>query len=212
MKRARFITLEGGEGAGKSTQVKRLVETLKKKGIEAIATREVGGAPGAEDVRNLWLSKPEGYWDSMTEVMLIMAARREHIVRTIQPALKRGVWVVSDRFVDSTRVYQGVGLGLGIDKIDAVYDAIAGDFWPDLTLYLDLSVEKGFDRMRARAGTQDRYEKKEAAFHERLRKAFIDLARKETERFRVIDAAKDADTVARNIETALGGLIDAARM
>lgn len=212
MNKGRFITLEGGDGAGKSTQVKRLVESLRARGIEAIATREVGGAPGAEEIRELWLSKPDGFWDPMTEVMLIMAARREHIARTIEPALKRGLWVISDRYVDSTRVYQGIGLGLGLEKIDAVYHGIAGDFWPDLTLYLDLDVETGFKRMRARAGNLDRYESRNVSFHETLRKAFLDLARAEPNRFRVIDAAKSEDKVAKQIEEVLGGYMDAALM
>jgi len=212
MSRGRFITLEGGDGAGKSTQTRRLVEHLKRRGIAVVMTREVGGAPGAEDIRQLWLSKPEHFWDPLTEAMLIMAARREHLVRTILPAIQKGYWVVSDRFVDSTRAYQGVGLGLGVTKIDTLYKEIAGDFWPDLTLYLDLSVETGLARMKARAGAEDRYEQKQVAFHELLRTAFLGLAKNESKRFRLIDASKDEDRVAASIEQAVSGLIDAANM
>lgn len=207
MPRGRFITLEGGEGAGKSTQVRKLVEALAARGITALATREVGGAAGAEEIRRLWLSKPEGFWDPMTEVLLVMAARREHLARTIWPALEAGVWVVSDRFVDSTRAYQGVGLGLGVGKVDAVYREIAGDFAPDLTFLLDLPVEQGEARLAARRGAEDRYEQKVRDFHETLRAAFLDLARQEPERFRIIDAAQAQDAVAAALLQAIEPMI-----
>ena len=108
MPRGKYITLEGGEGAGKSTQAKRLAAFLKKKGIKTVLTREVGGAPGAEKIRKIWLEEGEGYWDKTAELMLVFAARREHLVKTVWPALKKGCWVVSDRFMDSTRAYQGL--------------------------------------------------------------------------------------------------------
>lgn len=201
--RGKFITLEGGEGAGKSTQVRNLVGFLAERGIEAIATREVGGALGAEEIRELWLGKGEGFWEPMTEVLLIMAARREHLARTIWPALDKGVWVVSDRFVDSTRAYQGIGLGLGLERIDAIYAQIAGDFAPDLTLLLDVPVAVGMQRVAARRGPDDRYQQKDATFHDTLRAAYAMLADKDKARFRVIDAAQDAPTVARAVEAAL---------
>lgn len=210
MSHGRFITLEGGEGAGKSTQVAALVEYLKHRGIQAIATREVGGAPGAEDIRHLWLSKPQGYWDSLTEVFLIMAARREHLKKTILPALEAGVWVISDRYVDSTRAYQGIGLGLGVKKIDAIYQQIAGDFWPDHTLLLDLPVATGLARMTARSGQADRYEQQDVSFHETLRHAFLKLAGEEPQRFSVIDAAQDADAVRAQILRVVSNLIEAS--
>lgn len=210
MGRGRFITLEGGEGAGKSTQARLLVDYLASRGIKAIATREVGGAPGAEDIRHLWLSKSQGFWDPLTEVMLIMAARREHLSRTILPALEAGVWVVSDRFVDSTRAYQGVGLSLGIDKIDAIYHQIAGDFWPDLTLVLDLPVEVGLKRMTSRGGDTDRYEQQKVDFHETLRSAFKKLAAAEPQRIATIDASVSAEAVHKAIATRVGNMIEAA--
>ncbi|MDD3181503.1 MAG: dTMP kinase [Alphaproteobacteria bacterium] len=210
MSSGRFITLEGGEGAGKSTQVAYLVAFLKSRGIQAVATREVGGAPGAEDIRQLWLSKPQGYWDPLTEVFLIMAARREHVKKTILPALEAGIWVISDRYIDSTRAYQGIGLGLGIDKIDSIYHQIAGDFWPDMTLLLDLPVATGLARMAARSGKTDRYEQQDTSFHETLRHAYLKLAASEHSRFVTIDAACDAATVRAHIEKAVGNLIEAA--
>lgn len=208
MSKGRFITLEGGEGAGKSTQAIRLIAYLTKRGVKAIATREVGGALGAEDIRSLWLSKPEGFWDPLTEVMLIMAARREHIARTILPALESGTWVISDRFVDSTRAYQGVAMNLGVAKIDAIYKEIAGDLRPDLTLLLDLPVEVGHARMRARSGAADRYEQKNTAFHEKLRTAFLQFAKEEPQRFSVIDASRDADAIAADLEREVAKLIE----
>lgn len=209
MSRGRFITLEGGDGAGKSTQGKLLAAYLESKGQRVLLTREVGGAPGAEDIRALWLSKPEGFWDPMTEAMLVMAARREHLAKTIWPALESGIWVISDRFVDSTRAYQGIGLGLGVEKIDALYREIAGDFWPDKTLLLDLPVAVGHARMIARAGAQDRYEQKNAVFHEKLRAAFLQLAEENPQRFAVIDASAEAAQVADALQKAVVKLLDA---
>lgn len=208
MGRGRFITLEGGEGAGKSTQVSRLVEHLAARGVKAVATREVGGAPGAEDIRHLWLSKHQGFWDPLTEVLLIMAARREHLAKTVWPALEAGVWVVSDRFVDSTRAYQGLAMELGLDVIDAIYKQTAGDFWPDLTLVLDLPVEVGLARMQARQGPTDRYEQQDVSFHQTLRDAFATLVEKEPQRMAVIDASADEKSVAKMIALRIDQMIE----
>ncbi len=208
--RGRFITLEGGEGAGKSTQVKRLVALLQGRGISVIATREPGGCEGAEDIRGLWLARRD--WDPMTELLLVMAARREHLSKTVLPALKRGTWVVSDRYVDSSRAYQGFAMGLGVEKVDAIYKEVAGDFWPDLTLFLDIDVETGLARVKARAEALSRYDSKEVSFHERLRAAYLHLAKAEPKRFRLINAARSEEKVAEQIEKTLAGLIDAALM
>ena len=197
--RGRFITLEGGEGAGKTTQIRHLVEFLKSKNIKVIATREVGGCPSAEEIRELWLNKEKGHWDSLSEVLLIMAARREHLAHKIWPALEEGSWVVSDRYVDSTRVYQGFGLGLGLEKIDRIYAEIAGDFWPDLTLYLDLPVEVGAARVQSREGQDDRYQQEALVFHQTLRDGFLALAEKDQDRFAIIDAAQDEVAVAEAV-------------
>ncbi|MDX9689888.1 MAG: dTMP kinase [Alphaproteobacteria bacterium] len=201
--RGKFITLEGGDGAGKSTQIKEICAYLQGNGIQVFSTREVGGAPGAEAIRTLWLEKPQGYWDSMTELLLIMAARREHLVKTIWPKLEKGLWVISDRFVDSTRAYQGVGLELGVDVVDRLYHEIAGDFWPDMTLILDLPVDLGVERRNGRAGQSDRYESKEHDFHNVLRHAFLDLASKDEKRFRIIDASQNESTVSNAIKLLL---------
>ena len=203
MARGKFITLEGGEGAGKSTQVRELVAFLKSRAVEAIATREVGGTPGAEEIRTLWLDKSEGNWDPMTELLLTMAARREHLVNTVWPALDKGVWVVSDRFVDSARVYQGVGLQLGLEKVDTIYAQIAGQFWPDMTLLLDTPVDIGLERMASRHGQDDRYQRKNKAFHEKLRNGFLDLAKKEPQRISVIDASQDQASVSLAIQSSV---------
>lgn len=203
--RGKFITLEGGEGAGKSTQIKFLASFLQAKGIEVVTTREVGGTPSAEAIRDLWLTQGDGHWDALTELLLIMAARREHLVKKIMPALDRGAWVISDRFVDSTRAYQGIGLGLGLDAVEDFYRRIAPNFEPDLTLLLDLPVETGLSRMTARGGQDDRYQQKDIAFHQKLRDAYLSLAHKDSQRFRIIDASYDAATVAANIEQSVRG-------
>jgi dTMP kinase len=214
MTRGKFITLEGGEGAGKSTQVKRLADFLRGKGLEVVQTREVGGAPSAEALRELWLIKGEGYWDELTELLLITAARREHLVKTVWPALSRGAWVICDRFADSTRAYQGIGLGLGLDVVEeltrriAMWDSRNSSerreyFEPDMTLLLDLPVEAGLARMAARGGQDDRYQQKDPAFHQKLRDAYLSLAQDHPHRFRIIDASADVAAVAVSIEQAV---------
>ncbi len=199
----KFITFEGGEGVGKSTQVKALGALLRSLGIDVVETREVGGSPSAEAIRDLWLTAPDGHWDALTELLLITAARREHLVKTIFPALERGAWVVSDRFVDSTRAYQGIGLGLGLDTVEDYYRSIASGFEPDLTLLLDMPVDAGLARVASRGGQDDRYQQKDVDFHRRLRNAYLELAKNHTDRFRVIDASRDAESVAADIATAV---------
>ncbi len=203
MERGKFITLEGGEGAGKSTQIRHLSNFLRGLGIDVVETREVGGSPSAEAIRDLWLNAPEGVWDPLSELLLIMTARREHLVKTIWPALNAGQWVISDRFADSTRAYQGIGLGLGLEGVDELYRRIAPNFEPDLTLLLDLPVETGLARMRARAGADDRYQQKDTAFHQKLRDSYLALAKKYSHRFRVIDASEDPGFVAASAEKAV---------
>jgi len=205
MTRGKFITLEGGEGAGKSTQVNFLADFLRHKNIDVVQTREVGGAPSAEAIRDLWLLKGEGYWDHLSELFLIMAARREHLVKTIWPALDRGAWVISDRFNDSSRAYQGIGLGLGLDVVEDLYRRIAPQFEPDLTLLLDLPVEAGLARMSARRGQDDRYQQKEIVFHQQLREAYLALAHQDAHRFRIIDASVAPTTVSEAIAHAVQG-------
>lgn len=200
----RFITLEGGEGAGKSTQVVRLKEWLKKRGHESVATREPGGAPGAEMVRKLLVEGPAERWDGITEALLHFAARRDHLRSTVWPALKHGAWVISDRFADSTMAYQGYGHGADRTMLGGLYDMAVGDFRPDLTLILDLPVDAGLARAAARRGGETRYESLPIAFHERVRAGFLEIAAADPERCVVIDASKDIETIAAAIAEAVG--------
>jgi dTMP kinase len=204
----RFITLEGGEGAGKSTQVVRLKEWLERQGHEVVATREPGGAPGAEMVRKLLVEGPVERWDGVTEALLHFAARRDHLRSTVWPALKRGAWVISDRFADSTMAYQGYGHGADRTMLGGLYDMAVGEFCPDLTLILDLPVEIGLARAASRRGTETRYESLPIAFHERVRAGFLDIAAVDPERCVVIDANRDIDTIAAAIAEAVTGRVD----
>ncbi|MBX3447131.1 MAG: dTMP kinase [Parvibaculaceae bacterium] len=200
MTRGRFITLEGGEGAGKSTQVKRLAAKLEAAGHRVVVTREPGGAPGAEAIRELLVKGDPGRWTARTETLLHFAAREEHLERTIRPALARGDWVISDRFVDSTMAYQGAGQGLGGEFIARLRDLVVGADMPDLTLVLDLPPEAGLARAHRRTNDgEDRYERMKLEFHQTLRQAFLDIAKNEPERCAVIDAAQDEDAVAAAI-------------
>lgn len=199
----RFITLEGGEGAGKSTQIARLKEFLEKRGRTVVTTREPGGAPGAEMVRKLLVEGPVERWDGVTEALLHFAARREHLRSTVWPALKRGDWVVSDRFADSTIAYQGYGHGIDRALLDKLYGIAVGDFRPDLTLILDLPVEAGLARAAARRGNETRYESLPLDFHERVRRGFLDIAAAEPDRCLVIDATADVEAVASSVAKAV---------
>jgi dTMP kinase len=204
----RFITLEGGEGTGKSTQVRRLAATLEARGIQTVVTREPGGAPGAEEIRKLLVEGEPGRWNAITETLLAYAARADHVARTIGPALKEGRWVISDRFSDSTYAYQGVGRGLDRETIRRIDSAVLDDFAPDLTLILDLDVATGLARAHARAGVENRFEKFGPDFHEKLRQAFLDMARRYPERCRVIDASGTEDQVAEQIFAAVSARFD----
>ena len=202
-KKGRFITLEGGEGAGKSTQIAHLKAFLEKHGRSVLRTREPGGAPGAEMVRKLLVEGPAERWDGVTEALLHFAARREHLRSTVWPALKRGDWVVSDRFADSTLAYQGYGHGIDRTLLDKLYGIAVGDFRPDLTLILDLPVEAGLARASARRGNETRYESLPRDFHERVRRGFLDIAAAEPDRCLVIDATAGVEAVASAIAEAV---------
>ncbi len=199
MTRGRFITLEGGEGAGKTTQIRLLADALSACGIDVVLTREPGGSQGAEEIRALLVSGETGRWGPVTEALLHTAARRDHLERTVWPALDAGRWVICDRFFDSTMAYQGYGLGLGRDLIAALQATALGDFRPDLTLILDLPVETGLARANARRGGEDRYERMDLDFHRRLRDGFLDIAGREPDRCAVIDAAHPVETVQARI-------------
>lgn len=195
----RFITLEGGEGAGKSTQARRLAEILRARGIECVATREPGGSPGAEEIRALLVRGETARWDPVTETMLVFAARADHVARTIAPALKEKRWVICDRFTDSTYAYQGAGRGVPRETIRRIEAVVLGGFKPDLTLVLDLPAAEGLERATHRGAHDDRFEHFDRDFHERLRASFLKIARREPERCRVIDASASEDQVAAAI-------------
>jgi dTMP kinase len=195
----RFITLEGGEGTGKSTQAKRLEASLEAKGIACLVTREPGGSPGAEDIRKLLVHGEPGRWDVLTELLLIFAARTDHVARTIKPALAAGKWVICDRFTDSTYAYQGVARGLDRETIRRVESVAIGEFKPELTVVLDLPVEVGLQRARARTSDETRFEKFNSEFHEKLRAAFHKIAVQNGDRCVLIEAQGSEDDVAELI-------------
>jgi dTMP kinase len=204
----RFVTLEGGEGTGKSTQIRRLAAALEAKGVKVLATREPGGSPGAEQIRKLLVEGEPGRWDAITETLLAYAARADHVARTIGPALLAGTWVISDRFNDSTFAYQGAGRGVERETIRRIDSAVLDDFQPDLTLILDLDVSEGLKRATARPGAENRFEKFGIDFHEKLRQAFLDIARRNPERCRLIDACGTEDQVAEAIFAAVSRRFD----
>lgn len=199
MSQGRFITFEGGEGAGKSTQVRLLADALGKMGIPVVVTREPGGSTGAEQIRRLLVEGDPGRWDSMTEALLHFAARRDHVVRTVWPALAEGRWVLCDRFADSTLAYQGYGHGLPQHSIEQLYDMTLGMFAPHLTVILDLPVETGLRRAGERADTENRYERMGTSFHQKLRHGFLEIARHHPDRCVVVAADAPVETVARDI-------------
>ena len=172
---------------------------LRGYGKEVLQTREPGGAPGAERIRELLVTGDTDRWDGTTEALLHFAARREHLVRTVFPALEAGTWVLCDRFADSTMAYQGHGHGLGREAIERLYEVAVGDFRPDLTLILDVPVEEGLRRSAARGKDEDRYERMDIAFHHRLGDGFAEIARLAPERCAVIDASGGVDQVADEI-------------
>ncbi len=199
MAQGRFITFEGGEGTGKSTQSARLVERLRARGLEVVQTREPGGSPGAEQVRHLALNGDPGRWSPMTETLLMFAARSDHLERTIRPALGAGHWVVCDRFADSSRAYQGIGGGTPAAFIEALDAAVVGSTQPDLTLVFDLPVAVGLERAFGRGLTETRFESKGLDFHERLRLGFLEIAARYPQRCAVIDADADMDMVSARV-------------
>jgi dTMP kinase len=193
----RLVTFEGGEGAGKSTQIERLAAALRAAGFDPLVTREPGGTPGAEQIRQLLVEGPPDRWLPLSEALLLLAARHDHVVRRIAPALADGRWVLCDRFMDSTRVYQGVAGAVGEAVIDRLHATVLGDLRPDLTVILDVPVATGLGRQRA-AGRQ-RYEQMTKAFHERVREGFLALARAEPGRCVVVDATRPVDGVADEV-------------
>jgi dTMP kinase len=209
--RGTFITLEGGEGVGKSTQARLLAETLEAAGRRVVVTREPGGAPGAEEIRALLVTGGTGRWSPMTETLLHYAARRDHLDNTVLPALDQGSCVVCDRFADSTMAYQGYGHGLGRAVVSDLHRLVVGSFAPDLTLIFDLPVDVGLGRAGVRAGAsgEDRYERMDPAFHRRLRAGFLDIARLEPRRCVLIDADRPIEDVHRSVVDAVADRLGA---
>lgn len=199
MVHGKFITLEGGEGCGKSTQVRVLGAALEGIGKEVVLTREPGGAEGAESIRKLLVEGAADRWDGLTETLLHTAARRDHLVNTVWPALEAGKIVVCDRFYDSTMAYQGYGHGVDLQTISTIHHVAIGEFIPDLTLVLDVPVDVGLARVAARGGAELRYESMDRAFHERLRKGFQDIAKADPKRCRIINATRDAEAVQADV-------------
>lgn len=193
-----FITLEGIDGSGKSTQARLLAEALRALGREVVLTREPGGSPGAEEIRGLLLEGAPDRWSPETEILLFTAARRDHLERTIAPALERGAIVICDRFADSTRMYQGLRGGDLRALVDRLHTLMIGRE-PDLTLLIDIDPQTGLDRALARKGGEDRFEGFGADLQARLRQGFLDLAHAEPDRIAVIDGGHGADTVAADV-------------
>jgi dTMP kinase len=196
----RFITLEGGEGAGKTTQSALLAEALGVSGIEVLRTREPGGSPGAELLRGILLGGSVD-WAPRAETLLHFAARADHVANTIQPALNAGTWVICDRFFDSTMAYQGYGQGADRDFIASLITLLG--IAPDLTIVLDVAETVAAERMRRRGGNADRYERLDAAFHARVRQGFREIAAAEPERCTLLDASADIQAVHTAIMTAV---------
>ncbi|WP_244606507.1 dTMP kinase [Arsenicitalea aurantiaca] len=198
---ARFVTFEGGEGVGKSTQVKRLLATLRRLSVDAVATREPGGTPKAEAIRSYILQGRSESWGAGAEAVLFAAARHDHVKELIAPSLASGKWVISDRFHDSTRAYQGLTGGVD-EKLITGLEVLALDgHAPDLTIVLDMDPEEAFDRVSRRelegalVETGDRFEKEDLEWHSRLREAFLEIARNNPERCVVIPAAQTPDAL-----------------
>jgi dTMP kinase len=206
--RGQFITLEGGEGVGKSTQAARLAEALRAQGLTVIVTREPGGTAGAEAIRNLLMTGSEDKWSARAEALLFAAARADHVEKLIEPALTRGDWVICDRFVDSTRAYQGGAGGLTDDDILALHRVGSGGLMPDRTLLLTLPFAEAGKRAEARSsGNADRFGARGDEYHARLLAAFERIAADEPARFRTIDASGDAELVTQRLLDALSDLL-----
>jgi len=196
---AELIVLEGVDGAGKGVQSRMLLSAMKSASLDVILTREPGGSPGAEEIRRLIVEGEPNRWDDMTELLLIYAARRSHVMDTIKPTLKQGTWVISDRFADSSRAFQGVAGNLGIDVVDRIHKETLGDFNPELTLILDLDPEISLSRADARGGAEDRFEQKGIEYQARVREGFRQLAEMTPQSRKLIDASGTMDEVSQKV-------------
>ena len=204
----RFITLEGGEGVGKSTQLRRLADTLRARGLDIVETREPGGSPGAEAIRRLLLEGADERWTPEAEALLFAAARADHVARTIRPALARGAWVLCDRFLDSSLAYQGGAGGLGPDVIRSLHAIGSHGFLPDRTLLLELPAEVASGRLAVRdTGGSDRIGGRGQAYHDGVAAAFGALAEQDRARFRRIDASGTSEAVTERLLAAIEDLL-----
>ena len=194
-----FISFEGGDGAGKSTQIQVLAKALREAGREVVVTREPGGSPGAEAIRKLLLEGSADKWSPLTEALLMYASRADHLERTIIPALARGAVVITDRFADSSMAYQGLAGELGEDAVSTLYKLVVGAQGPDLTFILDLAVDEGLKRSGSTGGAEQRFESKGTAYQEKVRQAFLEIAKREPERCAVVSAQGDITDVAARI-------------
>jgi dTMP kinase len=204
----RFISLEGGEGAGKSTQLRALAAELRRRGLEVVETREPGGSPGAEAIRKLLLEGGDERWTPEAEALLFAAARADHVARTIRPAVERGAWVLSDRFLDSSLAYQGAAAGVGIGTVRKLHEIGSHGFLPDRTLLLELAPESVSARLSIRdAAGSDRIGGRGNEFHQRVAQAFSKLAEEEPGRFRRVDADGPAEAVTARLLAAVEDLL-----
>ena len=196
-----FISFEGGDGTGKSTQINRLGALFEQAGREVVVTREPGGSPGADLIRKLFVEGDAGRWSPLSEALLVFASRADHLQRTIKPALARGAVVITDRFADSTMAYQGIAGELGRDHVASLHKIVVGDHDPDMTILLDLPAEEGLRRAGARGGDA-RFESKGLEYHEAVRAAYLEIAQDNPDRIVVIDASGDPDTVFAQVQEA----------
>jgi dTMP kinase len=198
-----FISFEGGDGAGKSTQIELLGDFLRERGHTIIVTREPGGSPGAEAIRELLVTGDADRWTPMSEALMMFAARADHLARRINPARARGDTVITDRFADSSTAYQGIAGDLGEAAVQTLYDLVVGDDGPDLTIILDVPTDVGLSRAGNRDADEGRFESKGESYQQRVRQAFLKIARDNPHRCVVIDASPDAKTVAHAVAQAV---------
>ncbi len=208
----KFLTFEGGEGAGKTTQAERIKEALEQAGIECVMTREPGGTFGAEAIRDLVLHGAHDRWTGMTELLLMYAARLDHVDKLIKPALARGVWVLCDRFSDSSMAYQGYARGLGREKVEAVDQVVMDGFKPDLTIVFDIDPILALRRVKTRGEDLTRFDTEELEFHKKLRAGFNDIAERNPKRVHTVDAASSRDAITVQIKRIMMKQFDGLRL
>ena len=199
----KMIVIDGVDGSGKGVQTRRLLQAMRQAGLDCILTREPGGSPAAEEIRELLVNGDPEKWDSMTELLLMVAARRTHLRDTVWPALAQGRWVISDRFADSSRAFQGIAGELGLQTVEQMHRLTIGDFNPDLVLILDIDEQVALARADARGTGEDRFEKKGQGYHARVRGAFRQIAASDANRYRLIDASGAMDEVTLKVLAAI---------